>query len=43
MVDAHIHLDKIELKKQTVEKIVAKAIERNINEIYLLEHTNVLI
>jgi histidinol-phosphatase (PHP family) len=43
MVDAHIHLDKVELSKQTVEKIVAKAIERNINEIYLLQHTNAFI
>ena len=41
MIDAHVHLDKGELTEDWVRKFINIAIKRNIDEVYLLQHTNV--
>lgn len=41
MIDAHVHLDKGELSFEYINAFIEKAIERNINEIYFLQHTNI--
>jgi len=40
MIDAHVHLDKGKLSLQWIQLFVDNAIKKNINELYLLEHTN---
>ena len=43
MIDAHVHLDKGELSLQWIQQFVNKAVEMNIDELYLLEHTNLFL
>lgn len=41
MIDAHIHIDKGELSIDRIIQFIDKAVELKIDEIYLLQHTNV--
>ena len=40
MVDAHVHLEKGEYKTQWIIEFINYALERNMDEIYFLEHTH---
>lgn len=41
MLDAHVHLEKGPYTLEWINKFIKKAVERNISEIYFLEHTHV--
>ena len=41
MLDAHIHLEKGPYNRQWLDKFIDEAVNRNINEVYFLEHTHI--
>jgi histidinol-phosphatase (PHP family) len=41
MIDAHVHLEKGDYTIEWVQKFVQQAVERDIQEIYFLEHTHI--